>query len=26
MPVGVYHYTLVVNGERVDSKKVVVNN
>jgi len=25
MPVGVYHYTLVVNGERVDSKRVVVN-
>jgi len=25
MPVGVYHYTLVVNGERVDGKKVVVN-
>ena len=25
MPMGVYHYTLVVNGERVDGKKVVVN-
>ena len=25
MPVGVYHYTLVVNNERVDGKKVVVN-
>ena len=25
LPVGVYHYTLVVNGERVDGKKVVVN-
>ncbi|MDR0207191.1 MAG: C25 family cysteine peptidase [Bacteroidales bacterium] len=25
MPVGVYHYTLVVIGERVDSKKMVVN-
>jgi len=25
MPVGVYYYTLVVNGERVDGKKVVVN-
>ena len=25
LPVGVYHYTLVVNNERVDGKKVVVN-
>jgi hypothetical protein len=24
--VGAYHYTLVVNGERVDGKKVVVKN
>jgi tetratricopeptide (TPR) repeat protein len=25
MPAGVYHYSLVVNGERTDSKKLVVN-
>jgi hypothetical protein len=25
LPVGVYHYTLIVNGERVNSKKLVVN-
>ena len=25
LPVGVYHYTLVVDNERVDGKKVVVN-
>jgi type IV secretory pathway VirB10-like protein len=25
LPAGLYHYTLFVNGERTDSKKVVVN-
>ena len=24
LPAGLYHYTLLVNGERTDSKKVVV--
>jgi len=25
VPVGLYHYTLLVNGERADAKKMVVN-
>jgi hypothetical protein len=25
MPVGIYHYALFVNGERTDTKKLVVN-